>query len=233
VRSPKLRLTTYKGNAWAFAITLLGSVFLSSVFPPVRAFVGRQAQYQLCRSANNGSATTVKALLFFGANPHGPSPSYRPIHFAARNGHTRVVEILLDEGADVNGRGSWNETALMDSVWNGRLDTARLLLSRGADLFLGVNGDGFGTALWQAARADRNEMAQLLMKNGARTSYDAESVLTLAVENNNTELVQTLLAGGVDPRDVEATSQVIPLTQLAAKRGNKEMLRALRNAGAK
>ena len=232
MRSPKLRLTTYRGNAWAFAVTLLGSVLLSSVFPPVRGFVGRQAQYQLCRSANSGSATTVKALLFFGANPDGPNPAYRPIHFAARNGHSRVVEILLDEGADVNARGSWNETALMDSVWNGRVETARLLLSRGADLFLGTSGDGFGTALWQAAKADRNDMAQLLMKNGARTSYDAESVLTLAVESNNTELVQTLLAGGIDPRRVTATSQV-PLTQLAAKRGNKEMLRALKNAGAK
>ena len=98
---------------------------------------------------------------------------------------------------------------------------------------IGTTGDGFGTALWQAAVADQNGMAQLLLKNGANRANDAESVLTLAVENNNTELVEALIAGGVDPRGVTATPQILPLAQVAATRGNKEMLRALNNAGAK
>ncbi len=229
----KLRLTTYRANALVFAIALLGSVFFSSFYPAMRGFAGRQAQHQLCEAAAQGKFDTVKLLLRAGADPNGTDPSCRPMHFAARNGHTAVVRLLLDRGADISSRGAWNQTPLMETVWDGRLETARFLLYRGASLFAGKHADGFGTALWEAATAGRNEMVLLFMRNGGKDCKDAESVLTLAVENNHTEMVKVLLEGGVDPRDVTATPQVYPLTQVAAKRGNKEMLRTLKKFGAK
>ncbi len=229
----KLRLTSYKANAVVFALSLLASIALASGYPAVRSLAGQQAQQQLCEAAANGDAGTLKLLLRAGVNPNGTDPACRPIHFAARNGHTSIVQLLLDHGVDISSRGARNQTPLMETVWYGRIDTGRLLLARGARVLDGKHGEGSGTALWEAAVAERNEMVQLLMNHGGRNCADAESVLTLAVETNDTQLVKILLEGGVDPRDVTATPQVRPLTQVAAKRGNKEMVLALRRYGAK
>ena len=56
-----------------------------------------------------------------------------PLLQAAYRGRTRVVAALLDAGAGVNqwSRAHW--TALMAAAWEGHLETAKLLLSRGAN----------------------------------------------------------------------------------------------------
>ncbi|GAA0232155.1 hypothetical protein GCM10010492_33540 [Saccharothrix mutabilis subsp. mutabilis] len=49
-------------------------------------------------------------------------------------GRTAVVEALLDNGMDVDTRGWSNFTPLDQAAMNGRVDTVRLLVARGADL---------------------------------------------------------------------------------------------------
>ena len=49
--------------------------------------------------------------------------------FAARRGHTDVVALLLDRGADVHYEDDW---ALSIAAQNGHLHTATLLIQRGA-----------------------------------------------------------------------------------------------------
>ena len=44
------------------------------------------------------------------------------------------MELLLNNGADVNSRGDYNSTPLHEAAESGSLDIARLLLSRGADV---------------------------------------------------------------------------------------------------
>ena len=55
------------------------------------------------------------------------------LYAAARNGHTEVVEFLLDRGADVNARGFFGAPGLHWAAINGYADTVDLLLSHGAD----------------------------------------------------------------------------------------------------
>ena len=47
--------------------------------------------------------------------------------YAATNGHTTVVEVLLDKGADVNATDTKGRTALMLAVQNGRPEIVQLL----------------------------------------------------------------------------------------------------------
>ncbi len=64
-----------------------------------------------------------------------------PLWQAASNGHTDVVRLLAEKGADVDraDTGSWlflGRTPLWHSACNGHLDVVRLLVEKGAD----VNG---------------------------------------------------------------------------------------------
>jgi hypothetical protein len=67
---------------------------------------------------------------------------YQPLHCAAEAGHEENVELLLAQGADLQGRNAWGFTPLHLSVLGARgypateahLRVTRLLLERGADV---------------------------------------------------------------------------------------------------
>lgn len=59
---------------------------------------------------------------------------FRPLHWAARFGHTRILKILLDHGADVDGREIHEMTALHIAASTGHTDAVALLLDHEADI---------------------------------------------------------------------------------------------------
>ncbi len=56
-----------------------------------------------------------------------------PLSFAALNGKTGAVELLIDNGAAVNGQNRDGGTPLHGSVFLGHVETTKLLLEKGAD----------------------------------------------------------------------------------------------------
>ena len=56
-----------------------------------------------------------------------------PFQAAACRGQADVMELLLDRGAELNGRDMVGETALMKAAYGGHLDAVTLLVERGAD----------------------------------------------------------------------------------------------------
>ena len=57
-----------------------------------------------------------------------------PMHAAARAGHVDILSLLLDNGAEVDGRGIIGQTPLHRVSWNGTLEAGKRLLDRGADV---------------------------------------------------------------------------------------------------
>jgi ankyrin repeat protein len=55
---------------------------------------------------------------------------------------TDIVRLLLDHGAEVNARNSWNFTALHNAVAHNQTKIVVLLLRRGADVNAATNGNG-------------------------------------------------------------------------------------------
>jgi ankyrin repeat protein len=119
---------------------------------------------------------------------------------AAEDGDNRLVQELLDSGADINFRDRNGNTALMmASAW-GYTKMGRLLLEKGAD-YNNRDIDG-STPLMIAAYERDTEMVQLLLDKGADPNIrdnDGSTPLMIAAYEGNTEMVQLLLDKGADP----------------------------------
>jgi ankyrin repeat protein len=84
-----------------------------------------------------GQEEAALLLLERGADPNALSKNEAvrvpPLGTAAFVRSVQLARLLLDSGADVNGRGEGGFTALHSAAQNGDEELARLLLERGAD----------------------------------------------------------------------------------------------------
>ena len=83
------------------------------------------------------------------------------MYAAGRNGHTQVVEYLLDHGAAIDAKGVFGATALHWAAINGHRNTIELLVARGANL--DIRDDRFdGTPEDWAREGGHMEIAEIL-----------------------------------------------------------------------
>jgi ankyrin repeat protein len=119
-----------------------------------------------------------------GVNPPGDRVSgiFTPLALAASDGQVELVQLLLDEGANVNAV-SWPKprinptwikseqdrvaTALQIAAALGHLEVARVLLEAGADINIPACGPNGQTALQAATATGNVEIVELLLASGA------------------------------------------------------------------
>jgi len=77
-----------------------------------------------------------------------------PLHHAARNGDTDVVNLLVQHGADINARNPRGHTVLYCAGGHGHVDTVQLLLKMGADIDARFTQDGRTLEDWLAQYLD-------------------------------------------------------------------------------
>jgi ankyrin repeat protein len=102
---------------------------------------------------------------------------------AAEKGHTRIVRILLDHGANPNVTTDryGHRTPLLWAVVNADADSIRALLEHGANV--NTADDYGGTPLMEAAWATDKETVKLLIERGADVNYktrDGQTPLSMA-----------------------------------------------------
>ncbi|KAK2867976.1 hypothetical protein FQN49_003281 [Arthroderma sp. PD_2] len=168
----------------------------------VDAFLSESNRQQsLCLAAREGDKNTVQALLdaerkfvFFESEFVSMS-----LYWAARNGHTEVIRMLVPITGYMNWRDKDERTALYWAARNGHEKVVRLLVdSGGVDKRL---KDIYGqTALYWAARNGREKMVRLLLDNGgvdirSKDIY-GQTALYWAARNGHKGVVQLLMTTG-------------------------------------
>jgi len=174
-------------------------------------------------AAAAGDTAILEILMKKGAKLAPKSPS---LVTAAIVNCNACLPILLAAGADVNQLAVRGQTALQNIAAFGNLESARLLVDRGAELDPRC-ARGYSALMRAAISYDRNPaVVKLLLARGARTDLKEENgntALTLAARfGQNDPIVQTLrhanAPGGPEP---------IPVSSAPAKSPRQAIERAL------
>jgi hypothetical protein len=110
----------------------------------------------LMMAALRGHIDWVQRLLERGAKVN--REGWTPLHYAVSGSGTRIVSLLLDKGALIDARSPSQSTPLMMAAGYGAIDSADLLLKRGADPK--ARNDRDLTAADFARRAGRDALAE-------------------------------------------------------------------------
>ena len=142
----------------------------------------------------------VVVLLRFGADANASSKRYgTAVQLACSSDSERVLESVLEKGANSEGLKAENPYLLHHAARNGLVYLADFLLRRGYDLELkdGTPGQAHWTPLMLAARYGREDVLQLLLNAGAdmfALDNDGASPIHLAAEMLEVSTVRRLLA---------------------------------------
>ena len=109
---------------------------------------------------------------------------------ACRYGATEIVQLLMDEGADVNARDYQGDTALTDAAKFGHKEIVMALIGKGADV--NAVSDEQCTSLTYALLLSRDEISAALLENGAERTL-AERALQVPMIRRS--LIHRLRAG--------------------------------------
>ncbi len=163
------------------------------------ADTGAEQGALLLSATARGATETVRGLLARGAAVDARYPvvnsfndAHTPLLVAARDGHTEIVELLCEHGADVNAiEPTFGAVPLHKATYNGHADIVALLVAQ-PGIVLDVRGSTNGyTPLHDALWHGYAECARLLVTAGARLDlrgHDGKTPLQLAKESFGTQL---------------------------------------------
>ena len=125
----------------------------------------------LLRAGKRGSVGAARKALDAGASPnYRDGIGYTAMHYAALNGHSRLIRFLASRGADPNMRSKQGCTALVIASRDNNLDAARALMgSRAKGSIRTMSGR---TALHTAAACGAQEVAAFMISGQASSHKD-------------------------------------------------------------
>jgi ankyrin repeat protein len=139
-----------------------------------------------------------------------------PLMHAAAFGSIEAMKLLLEAGADVNGKNNFGATALLWCARDG--DKARLLIERGADVNA-QSKQGRTPLMLAAMRDGGSDVVALLLSKGADPkAADArgDTALGLAALYGDLETVRLLVAKGADVHAANQKGET-PIVQAAVQ----------------
>lgn len=194
---------------------------------------------QCARTANPPSIDTVKLLIHLKANIEARDDTrdsesslfhWTPIMSASYNGHSTLVNVLIENGANINAHSPVDNTALQLACGEGHLQIVRMLVEAKADVNVQAKF-GHVTALITACVHGHHDIAKVLIGAGANldrmTRHGRSTALMIAAENGDAKMVRLLIEAKADQdlRDARhRTAEEIALT-----RGHHEVMKVFRN----
>ena len=178
--------------------------------PPPR--VNQVPPTPLGDAAERGDVAETVRLLRAGADPDGAGPrGNRPLHYAAYEGHVKVVELLLAHGArpSPDARNDVGVTPAHNAAQRGHTDALRALLRAGAD----ANACDVDAASALHLATDRRCVEELLREGADPNARrrDGRAPLHEACDRGDGWAVEALLGAGGEPNARESVRGRAPL----------------------
>jgi len=157
-----------------------------------------QKEQNLRDAAENGDIAATKKLITEGTDVNAAdSNGFTPLMVAVQEGHSEVVNILLDLGAVFDVVNKDGFTALTLAAGYGHSEVVSILLNKGA-FIEAANKNGY-TPLIAAAWSGHSEVVSILLDKGAfiEASYaNGFTALIAAAQEGHAEVVTILLEKG-------------------------------------
>ena len=178
-------------------------------------------------AAEGGDPETVEKLLAHGADPNlHPNDELGTLNQSIIKKQHRIVQILLDHGAEASEKDQWGWYPLFHASKDFRC--ASMLLDAGIDP--NTNLVGGAQLIHFAARAGQTKTIELLLdrgidvdrREGGNNNNTERTALYLAIQERNQETVALLISWGATPDLKFKDSWTCVL--LAAKSGNFRIL---------
>ncbi len=149
----------------------------------------------------------------------------------AAHGDIGEVRALLDDGANIEARGRYAETALILATYYSYRRTVRLLLDGGAKMD-SINASGITALCYAAARDERIDIVRMLLDNNAdMDKRDGESPpLGFAAFFGSVAILRLLIGPGADTEAINEYGD--PALHAAASAGIEKSVEILLKKGA-
>ena len=158
-------------------------------------------ELKLVAACRSGDDSLVLSLINSGVNVNClvriDGREWSPLMMASGWGHTDIVKLLLERGAQIDLQNYAGQIALMWASIRGHTDIVKVLLERGAQVDF-LDNDG-STALMWASGSGHTEIVKLLLEHGAQLdlqNYAGQTALMWASIGEHTEIVKVLLEHG-------------------------------------
>jgi cytohesin len=213
----------------------------------------------LHHAAATGKLAILQSLLDAGCDPNLPSgeddgegnwvPGEKVVSIAVWKDHLRIVQHLLDHGADPDSLDHFGHSSIHVAAMHNRVEHLNLLLHRGANPNAFSHRRHFdevldwhflATPLHLAAMNNSTEAARVLIAHGSRRDEcwgDQRTPLFYAAATGSAGVAEVLLLAGADPNQREhrkGYSTYLDHTPLhyAARNGHASTVRMLLRHGA-
>lgn len=159
----------------------------------------RDGLYALTAACTYGNLALAERLLGAGAHPAPADAGWLPIIAASGSGHMKLIELLMERGADPNASLSPSNgyRSVHQAVKAGHLHIVKALLAKGVEIN-SMAHDG-STPLHIAAECGNTEMGKLLLKAGANANLENVAG-KIAAETSRDPALATLLTPQHGPR---------------------------------
>ena len=155
--------------------------------------------FSLSHSANAGDVETVLQLIRQSADINKSNYDKRTVlHMACAEGNYRMVEILLNNGAEKDLKDRWGQTPLQTAINHKQLMIVGLLTQWKASLGF----ENAASALCEASGGGDLAQVRRLIENGVNANlgdYDRRTALHVASAEGHDKVVEYLLRKKADP----------------------------------